>query len=574
MNLELGDRPIIDLTRHFLREFFYLRFLTDTGADALRRTIIGFVAALLSLAILFPQLVLAKYASLSAGASPDRYRQALVADQLFMISVAMFVVGLIAVLVCQSLFPDETDYRVLMVLPMTRRLVFGAKVLALLIFSSIFIGATNLVFGLAFGAASGGRWAEHDMLTRMLVHGGVTGAASVFAGATAMAGQGLVTVLSPRSWMRTASVTAQSLMICALILCLPAVFRVSSQAFLRTRPRLLYFIPAGWFLGLEQVLLGNEETYFRRLAALSVFGFAATVFIILICYFILYRHFDQLMIRSSRAASHSKRGSGWLRFRRSDTRHPAKAAVQGFTSATLRRSGLHQVVFSAVSAFGLALALNRLLGVPSGWWLSDAGASPRLVSGLLAIPFLLTLILVAAVRSALLMPLDVRANWIFRLTEDDAARHQALEAVERTMIRWGVAPSLALSFLIEVRILGWGQALTAFLLTALFALLLVEVVLRNWYRIPFTCTYIPGKRPLVQAILFALLSYTIFVNIGSLLVDVSLQSSSLAAVMLGGVLTVIVVWMRRRRLENWKRTPFEFEDSLPDDLQVIPISPK
>ena len=180
---------------------------------------------------------------------------------------------------------------------------------------------------------------------------------------------------------------------------------------------------------------------------------------------------------------------------------------------------------------------------------------------------------VAAVRSTLLLPLDVRANWVFRLTEDDATRHHQLDAVERALIRLGVVPCLVLTFALQALVLGLADALLALLLTALLGLLLVEAVIRNWRRIPFTCTYIPGKRPLVHTMLITFAIFTLFVNIGSAVIGASLRHPS-RGVMLLGVLLALSAWMRRTRQATWGRTPLEFEDSLPDDVQLIAISPR
>ena len=117
MSVAFRETPAFDLTRHFFREFFYLRFLTDTGADSIKRAIIGVVSGLLALSILFPQFVVGRYATMRTVVE---YRRALLSDQLFTICVAMLILGLVAALVCQSLFPDETDYRILTPLPVTR----------------------------------------------------------------------------------------------------------------------------------------------------------------------------------------------------------------------------------------------------------------------------------------------------------------------------------------------------------------------------------------------------------------------------------------------------------------------
>ena len=74
----------------------------------------------------------------------------------------MFIVALAMALVCHSLFPDETDYRILMALPVRRSAIFSAKVAALLLFATIFILTTNVAMGLPFSAVSAGRLATHS----------------------------------------------------------------------------------------------------------------------------------------------------------------------------------------------------------------------------------------------------------------------------------------------------------------------------------------------------------------------------------------------------------------------------
>jgi hypothetical protein len=153
------------------------------------------------------------------------------------------------------------------------------------------------------------------------------------------------------------------------------------------------------------------------------------------------------------------------------------------------------------------------------------------------------------------------------------ARSDGLDAVERILIGLGVVPCLVLIFPLHVIVLGTAAALRALALTALFGLILVEIVVSHWRRIPFTCTYIPAKRQLVHSLLLTFSAFTVFVSIGSLLVDVSLRRSSWFAIVLG-ILLVAIVGMRRNRATTWGKAPLEFEDGMPDDVTVIPLSPQ
>jgi hypothetical protein len=362
MRAAFRETPVFDLTRHFFREFFYLRFLTDSGADSVKRAIIGSVSGLLALSILFPQFVVGRYATMR---TVEEYRRALLSDQLFTICVAMFIVGFVAALVCQSLFPDEIDYRVLTPLPVTRRLVFATKLLAMVLFASIFVPSTNFIFGLAFGAAAAGRWAEYGILRRMLAHACAAGLASIFAGASVMSIQGLIAVLSPRAYLRSVSVVTQTAMISALILSFPAIAHASSYAvLLQTRAALAFAVPPLWFLGLEQVLLGHRDPHLLQLAVAALVGLASAIVVIAACYLAIYRRFDQLVLRTSQMPVRRRLWPAWSR--RVSDRHLTRQAFTRFTTTTIRRSGLHQVVFCSLSAIGAAVAINSGIGFSTG----------------------------------------------------------------------------------------------------------------------------------------------------------------------------------------------------------------
>jgi len=566
MRAALRETPVFDLTRHFFREFFYLRFLTDTGADSVKRAIIGSVSGLLALSILFPQFVVGRYAKMR---TVEEYRRALLSDQLFTICVAMFIVGFVAALVCQSLFPDETDYRVLTPLPVTRRLVFATKLLAMVLFASLFVLTTNLIFGLAFGAAAAGRWAEYAILRRMLSHACAAGLASIFAGASVMSAQGLIAVLSPRAYLRSVSLVTQTAMISLLILSLPVIAHASHYAtLLQTRAALAFVIPPVWFLGLEQVLQGRRDPYVLQLAVAAILGEASAIVVVATCYLAIYRRFDQVVLRTSQMPLRPRLWPSWSR--RVSDRHLVRQAFARFTTTTIRRSGLHQVVFCSLSAIGAAVAINSAIGFGIGSTpRAQAAIAWRFVEAILEMPLIFFFFSIAGVRTALLLPLDVRANWMFRLTEDPATKPQLLASIERSLIWLTIVPGVALTFVVQSIVLGATTAVRASLPTALLGLVLVEWVLRRWHRIPFTCTYIPGKRPLAHSMLLTLAGFVVFINVGGGLIHVSLDRP-LRYVILSGALLATFVLLRRARLSSAGGVPLEFEDTLPDDVTVIP----
>ena len=195
----IRDRPGARLTAHFFRGLFDLGFLSETATASFTQLIVGVCAAFFSFGLLLTRAYGAKYVALSEMSTPDPYRRAVLVDQVFLIALPMWVVGFVTVLVAHSLFPDETDFRVLTVLPITRRLVFGAKALALLMFAGLFTASMHVALAPMLVMMSASRWAEGVFIARVGALVLASGLASAFSVLVVAAVQGAVLVFAPRS---------------------------------------------------------------------------------------------------------------------------------------------------------------------------------------------------------------------------------------------------------------------------------------------------------------------------------------------------------------------------------------
>lgn len=563
--------PTLELARHFFREFFYLGFLTDAGAESFVRLLISILAGVLSLGILLPVLFFRKYAALASLNSPELYQRAVLGDQLFMLCVAMFIVASVGTLACQSMFPSEIDFRVLTPLPVTRRAVFAAKALALVAFAAVFVFATNVAVGPAFAALTGGRWSQERLLTRVTAHTIASLVASTFALVSILAVQGLVAVLVPRRWSPTASATAQTASACGLMLCLPFITRASSQgALLESHATWWYAIPPAWFLGLEHVLFGRRDLFFVRLSFIGLASLAFCVLLVCSCYVILYRRFDHIILKRSHTPS-CRRGAWLPQLSVIGRLHPAEAAIAEFLVAGLRRSRVHQLVFIGTSASALAIALHSLLVVGiDELFIAKTRVSQTLLVTCEWTPLVVLFVAVRALQDTMLLPIEMRANWIFRITEDSAVRPRQLDAVRRGLFFLAVVPVVTLFFPVQVWIQGMRNAAGWAVLTLLIGRLLVDCMLTGWRSIPFTCAYAPGKRHIVPTILLTLGTFVVFVAIGTVSVH-SAVMSPLAFVTWVGIFSSAIAYLRRQRRRTWLRLPLEFGDAA-DDLQLLRLS--
>jgi hypothetical protein len=95
-------------------------------------------------------------------------------------------------------------------------------------------------------------------------------------------------------------------------------------------------------------------------------------------------------------------------------------------------------------------------------------------------------------RTVFSLPLDLRANWLFRVMP--APRGAAsLPAVRRALLALAVVPILATSAALLLWFWPGTQAAEHLLVLVLLGSVLVDKSLHGFRKIPFTCSYLPGK---------------------------------------------------------------------------------
>ena len=564
---EWRDRRTGLLTRHFFHALFDFGVFTQEGADAFVRVMLGLFSLLVCLGLLLIRMYARKYALLFHAISAEPYLQAVLADTTLAIAFPMWIVALVTVLVSQSLFPDETDFRVLMPLPIGRGLVFGAKLLALALFAGVFTVTSHVALTPLVMLISGGPWSTAARPLGILVYWIVSVPASAFALLAVVAMNGAITVCLPGRHVHAATAAMRSAMLGALMLALSFVMALPTQSVrLAQHSRLMFLAPPAWFMGVARILLGYDDPYFFALARAAAVAFVSVADIALGSYVILYRRFDRVMLH---ALEGSRRDSG----RRRHVTNRARAAVRDFTAATLRRSALHQGVLVGLSACGVALAVNSLLsnGVCT-WRLGDGAPPSGILSTVAWIPLPLIIVLGLAARSSLALPIEPKANWVFRMTERDDTRADQLHTAERMLTLFAALIPVALTLPIQWTVAG-PRALLASAMTGVFGLLCVETLLRDWRRIPFTCSYMPGKHSVQQSTLAAVFLYLVPGAIGGALEMGALRQPSPApGVVIVAVLSAVAFALRRWRRAKWRDFPLVFDDELPADVQVFRLS--
>ena len=152
-------------------------------------------AAILAFGFVLVRMYAIRYGQIATFPTAEPYTRALMADTTLVIALPMWIVALVTVLVSHSLFPDETDFRVLMPLPIARPIVFAAKLAALGLFAGLFTLASHVAITPLALLIS----AVDAVPLRLLSFWAASLAASAFAILGIAAANGVLIALTPRS---------------------------------------------------------------------------------------------------------------------------------------------------------------------------------------------------------------------------------------------------------------------------------------------------------------------------------------------------------------------------------------
>ena len=371
--------PTFELLRHFLRRFFDGDLVTAPGQTAL--AVIGSSSMFLTWFPFFTGPIKDKYAHLSALASPEPYRLALRADHLWLLTMLMSAIGLLTVIKWQSLFPSLSDYRAIGWLPVRARQIFGAKLAALLIVATGAVLILDLLPCVGFTALSSGRWAfNHSIGNQMvaLLVAAVAGSYFVF-----------FSLVVIRSFL-----PVQGLLAAGFLISLVLSFSIGAP-FTRTvtHPEIARWLPPVWFLGLCQTMSGDPDPYMQSLSHQALTAMAVAIASTLILY--AFRHLP--------APPKERRWHG-----------SSFDPLMLFLAKGILGNGPQRMILMGYAGFGIA------------------------VTGILHLQIqLICIFILFGLRHLFSIPIELRANWMFRIAEGQGKR-EWLRVIDRFVLFPGV----------------------------------------------------------------------------------------------------------------------------------------
>jgi len=409
-------------------------------------------------------------------------------DEYFFIVLSMTVTGAVAVWRWDAIFPDRRDYMNLVPLPISTRTIFFANLVAVLFLVGLVAFDVNAASCILFPVVVGATQSKFLFFVKFaVIHAIGVLLASVFAFFAVFSLIGLLmAVLTPRAFRRFSAYMRGVVVVC-LVALLCTSFAVPQLLRRVTAPRWIALIPSCWFLGLCQSLRGRAGPALTELSKLALPGLATVALVALCTYVVGYqRHFVRIAETSdtSAIARNPRVWQAGVLLDRLALRTPFQKAGFRFVGKTLLRSEPHRLVLTAVGGLALVLASQALMdafeGVKS---LRQAALSPDALS----IPFILSFLIIVGLRIVFEIPAELRSNWIFQLMIDPDG--QECEALARKVILILVLPwLLAISLPAYAYLEGWMVACLHTLLAVTWAVLLTNIVLIRFRKIPFTCT--------------------------------------------------------------------------------------
>jgi hypothetical protein len=402
-----------------------------------------------------------------------------------LLSVSLVAVAALVAIQWRSFVLGGRDYRILGLLPVPRRTVMWAKLQSVVAVVLLLHLAINTLPGIWLPVASpfGYFRAAFALQAALFLQ-------TVFACAAIVALQGGVALALPAGATRRVSLAVQTGILLAVALLFVAEGSISRLAFaMRDGAHPVnWIVPVVWFRALYVELLGVDSVPIAAQARLALLATAAAVAAAVPCSLLGYR--------DAGAGEEGHRYGGGLAALRLDAAlgvgrgRPVARAVSSFVAMALLRSPSAGFIARGLLVVGLALTVSGFAGIA----LRDIGYDAPVLPAqpLYAPAFVLPFFALAGLRLSAAYPTSLGANWIFRLTETPGSADYAA-GIRRAARNTVVLPLLVLMAI--PYLVYWGPAAAAahLLLALAVALVTIEWLFLSFPKIPFTCTYQPGK---------------------------------------------------------------------------------
>jgi hypothetical protein len=509
-------RQFVILTRHFFHRLF--RNDIVDFEDQMMERVVGLLALLAIFCGRLSYEFLKKYLWI-----PDEGTSWV--EKCAFITFCMFVMGLIAALEWDILFPDARDYKNLTIIPLKTRTLFGAKFSSLCLFVGLFalsmVSASSLVFTSLLA-----HWQSSSplfILNYLLVHMLCVFLASFFALFFNILIVGIfMALLGHRLFSRFSSYIKSFLLIAHFFLIVLymrlLLFGIRSLAsdeivkgslpFIRN---FMNYFPPMWFTDLYETLLGSRALPYHGAFKFGLSGLSLMIAAFFLTAGLSYRRFLHMQgTFQTKKNVLKKLADAFSRgYDRIFLRNSVQRAVFHFYSQTIKTSLSLKMRLASYLALGIGLSL--IIIIPG---FEDPKSFFRINQTLLSIPLILSFFLLLGVRSIVNIPVSLRGNWIFQLTEQKDIRHY-FAGLRKAVLTLNLLPLFGVLFVFFCFLWKAPTAFLHCLFSLAVSILVMEVFFLNFNKIPFACTYLPGKEKIQLFWIIYLFAFWAYISLMS-----------------------------------------------------------
>ena len=408
-----------------------------------------------------------------------------------LIATTMLLTGLFTVLSWESTFPDLRDIMVLGPLPVDPKTLFFAKLAALGSAQATVIAALNALPGLAWPLAMAPPSRNlldlilmPEMYRAFFAFWATMLGAGGFVFLSVAAAQGILAQLMTRRVYLRVSAWLQLLSFCLFLSMYfvqpvaPTITALSADV----NQMVLRWLPSYWFLGLFQCLNGSMHPVMEPLVIRAAVGLSLAAGVAVITNLLTYRRRLRQVVEEPELVPGGAKRSWSPEFGFGTVN-----AIFQFAWRTVSRSRQHRLLLAFYVGAGLSTVVLLIKTGAGRGMLSPLQQARTAFASVIVVTAW-----IVGVRVIASLPVSLKANWAFRITQI-AQAEKYFAAARRCMLTLALVPSITVSAAVFLLIWPWQDAVRHMVVLAQWCIATAYASLWGFHKIPFTCSFRPGK---------------------------------------------------------------------------------